>query len=71
MRASSRSSGRPNVTTACARKPSRTAILDLDTWLRWTPAQQGSWWPAWVGGLADRSGAPVPGPGSNRARGRD
>jgi polyhydroxyalkanoate synthase len=30
--------------------------LDPDVWMRDTPVQQGSWWPAWAGWLAARSG---------------
>ena len=37
--------------------------LDPDAWLRETPVEQGSWWPAWVRWLAERSGAPVAAPG--------
>ncbi|HEX5998496.1 MAG TPA: alpha/beta fold hydrolase [Hyphomicrobiaceae bacterium] len=36
--------------------------LDPDAWVRETPAMQGSWWPAWVRWLAERSGAPVTAP---------
>jgi polyhydroxyalkanoate synthase len=36
--------------------------LDPDAWLRETPPMQGSWWPAWVRWLAERSGAPVTAP---------
>jgi hypothetical protein len=41
-------------------KGEQDSYLDPDAWLRRTPAQQGSWGPAWVGWLAERSGAPVP-----------
>ena len=40
----------------------RDPYLDPEAWVRETPARQGSWWPAWVRWLAERSGAPVPAP---------
>lgn len=36
--------------------------LDPEAWVCATPVQQGSWWPAWTGWLAARSGVPVPPP---------
>jgi polyhydroxyalkanoate synthase len=43
-------------------KSERDRYLDPEAWVRETPARQGSWWPAWVRWLAERSGAPVPAP---------
>jgi len=43
-------------------KSEQDRYLDPDAWLRGTPVRQGSWWPAWVRWLADRSGAPMPAP---------
>ena len=40
-------------------KPEQGRYLAPETWLRDTPAQQGSWWPDWARWLAARSGAPV------------
>jgi polyhydroxyalkanoate synthase len=37
----------------------RDPYLDPDAWVRETRARQGSWWPAWVRWLAERSGAQV------------
>src|SRR5579859_2983559 len=31
--------------------------LAPEQWLEGTPAQEGSWWPAWIGWLQERSGA--------------
>ena len=41
-------------------KSERDIYLDPESWLRETPAATGSWWPAWVRWLADRSGPFVP-----------
>ncbi len=30
-----------------------------DRWLEQTPVQEGSWWPAWIAWLQERSGTPV------------
>jgi polyhydroxyalkanoate synthase len=49
-------------------KGEQDPYLDPDAWVRETPARQGSWWPAWVGWLAERSGAPVPAPAPGGAR---
>jgi polyhydroxyalkanoate synthase len=35
---------------------------DPDTWLRETPAREGSWWPAWASWLAKHSSARTPPP---------
>ncbi len=43
-------------------KSEQDRYLDPDAWVQDTPAQRGSWWPAWVRWLAERSGAPVPAP---------
>jgi polyhydroxyalkanoate synthase len=43
-------------------KSERDPYLDPEAWVRETPARQGSWWPAWVRWLAERSGEPVPAP---------
>ncbi|MCG7600878.1 alpha/beta fold hydrolase [Halomonas sp. McH1-25] len=36
--------------------------IDPDTWLAHTPAQSGSWWPAWQAWLAERSGPRIAAP---------
>ena len=43
-------------------KSNQDYYLDPEAWVRATSVQQGSWWPAWTGWLAARSGAPVPPP---------
>jgi len=44
--------------------------LDPETWVASTPQSAGSWWPAWVEWLSQRSGASVPPPAmGNPARG--
>jgi polyhydroxyalkanoate synthase len=40
-------------------KGERDRYLDPDAWLRDTPLEEGSWWPAWTRWLAARSGPPV------------
>jgi polyhydroxyalkanoate synthase len=42
-------------------------FVDPDTWLAATAIQDGSWWPAWTGWLAERSGAPTMLPPLGRA----
>jgi polyhydroxyalkanoate synthase len=36
--------------------------LDPDDWLEVAESRHGSWWPAWVDWLSERSGTPVPPP---------
>ncbi len=36
--------------------------MDADTWMAATEPREGSWWPAWVDWLDERSGSPVPPP---------
>ena len=43
------------------------AYSEDDAWLAATAIQDGSWWPAWTGWLAERSGAPAPLPPLGRA----
>ena len=55
--------GRPSARRYRLReKCERDYYLDPEAWVRDTPVQQGSWWPAWTRWLAARSGAPVPPP---------
>jgi polyhydroxyalkanoate synthase len=49
-------------------KSEQDPYLAPDAWARETPATQGSWWPAWVHWLAERSGAPVPVPAAGGGR---
>jgi polyhydroxyalkanoate synthase len=42
-------------------------FVDPDAWLAATAIQDGSWWPAWTGWLAERSGAPAMLPPLGRA----
>jgi polyhydroxyalkanoate synthase len=46
---------------------SEAHYVDPDTWMSSTPAQPGSWWPAWTAWLAEKSGPPVPPPAGARA----
>jgi polyhydroxyalkanoate synthase len=43
--------------------------LDPETWLRTAPQYEGSWWPAWVSWLGQRSGKPVAAPAAPGKRG--
>jgi polyhydroxyalkanoate synthase len=50
------------------RKAEADRYIDPDAWLRETPAEQGSWWPAWTQWLAERSGASVATPAMGGSR---
>jgi len=41
--------------------------VDPDTWLAVNSPREGSWWPAWISWLSERSGAPVAPPTLGRA----
>ena len=49
-------------------RPAGGAYVAPDDWLAAAPTQAGSWWPAWQGWLAARSGAPVKPPRMGHAR---
>jgi polyhydroxyalkanoate synthase len=51
--------GRPNRHYRVATRNERDRYTDPETWLRQTPPQEGSWWPAWMEWLLARSGAPT------------
>jgi polyhydroxyalkanoate synthase len=51
--------GHPHHTFRCATRPADAPYVDPDTWQAATPAQEGSWWPAWQAWLAERSSARV------------
>ena len=59
MRASSRSPGRLHRSYRVATQRAQDRYIDPDTWRAKAPRHDGSWWPAWVSWLADRSGKPV------------
>ncbi len=52
-----------------ATKPEHAHVLDPDQWMAVNPPREGSWWPAWAGWLAARSGTPVPPPPLGRPDG--
>lgn len=53
-----------------AHKPSGTNYMDPDTWYQANPANEGSWWPAWVGWLEQKvSGTAPPPPLGARGKG--
>jgi len=41
-----------------ARHAADDPYVDPDCWLEESPTRRGSWWPAWAGWLAERSGSP-------------
>ncbi|MFT3761330.1 MAG: alpha/beta fold hydrolase [Pseudoxanthomonas sp.] len=52
--------GRPNRRYRMRTRPAGgNHYLAPDEWFATTPAQEGSWWPAWIAWLRERSGAPV------------
>ncbi|MBI5446706.1 MAG: alpha/beta fold hydrolase [Deltaproteobacteria bacterium] len=51
--------GHPRRSYAISTHPEGAKYLDPETWLSRTPVRQGSWWPAWLEGLARRSGEPT------------
>jgi polyhydroxyalkanoate synthase len=51
--------GRPGRSFRIRTQAALEPYLDPDAWLKRAARQEGSWWPAWVTWLGDRSGAPV------------
>ena len=49
--------------------PNGDPFVDPDAWFATTAMHEGSWWPAWAGWLAQRSGEPVSPPPLGRADG--
>jgi polyhydroxyalkanoate synthase subunit PhaC len=54
--------GHPRRTFQVATRPAGAPYTPPDAWAAATPGHEGSWWPAWEGWLADRSGGPEPPP---------
>jgi polyhydroxyalkanoate synthase len=47
--------GRPGRHYRVATRKERDRYIDPDSWMKQTPAREGSWWPAWTQWLAERS----------------
>ncbi|HVY14098.1 MAG TPA: alpha/beta fold hydrolase [Rhodopila sp.] len=55
--------GHPGRSYQIASRPAGGRYVDPETWSAITPVVDGSWWPAWVGWLAEHSAAPGKAPG--------
>ncbi|WP_420717545.1 PHA/PHB synthase family protein [Emcibacter sp.] len=51
--------GRPNRSYQITTKGAEDRYHDPDSWVEEVPVQEGSWWPAWVNWLNERSGEPA------------
>ncbi len=55
--------GHPRRRYRLASRGEGAAYIDPDSWYKQTPAQEGSWWPAWQNWLAERSSGQSAAPG--------
>ena len=51
--------GRPRRSYRIGTRAAGASYVPPDRWLEQTPVQDGSWWPAWIAWLQERSGTPV------------
>lgn len=51
--------GRPRRSYRIGTRAAGASYVPPDRWLEQTPVQEGSWWPAWIAWLQERSGTPV------------
>ena len=59
--------GYPGRSYQISRREHDGRYTDPETWLAATPAAQGSWWPQWIGWLAEHSSRPVAPPAMGAA----
>lgn len=59
--------GHPNRRFRIALQKHGDRYVDPDSWLAANSPREGSWWPAWISWLSERSGAPVAAPTLGRA----